>query len=529
MIRNREWRNIWIVAGLVFLAGVLHVLETKSVGISICFFYVINTFYICLIALWGISIYRRVLRKEAARYLTVMAGCMIVWLLLRIFKYRLTGEDDSLSRMLDNMYAIPFVLMPLMSYYASLYLKPSAVHDRYKLWWIPALVLIALCLTNEMHHLAYGEQGRAYGILVYIRYIWLFAFMVATVVNIIRCCGLSVKRNYMGVFFAIVCLVAMYGIEYTHGPFILSRKPYELQEFFSLTILFLWEYCCLTNLLPTNRDYDVIFPYSSLGAEIEDPSGNSMYQTYSFVPAGRQAKKKSLEAPLMTTPDIAMKGFSVYGGYGYVQMDLSLIHAMQRELRESHQALSEKVELLKAENRKQEENYRVLQQNRLYDKITRRVQPQLEWICTQAESQLPQEEILRRFCVVGAYVKRQANLMLMTDQGKVSSEELLYAIREIFYQIRSFGIVCRVSQDEEVLCDGQRLSLYLEAMENVLEAALGKCTVFHVELVQDRQMKIKMDLTIPVTWICPTGLQEHIHCETNGMMLTYSPGNEVEG
>ncbi len=528
MIRNREWRNIWIVAGLVFLAGVLHVFETKSLGISICFFYVINTFYICLIALWGISIYRRVLRKEAARYLGVMAGCMIVWLLLRIFKYRFTGEGDSLSRTLDDVYAIPFVLMPLMSYCASLYLKPSVVHERYKLWWIPAFVLIGLCLTNELHHLAYAEQGRTNGILVYIRYIWLFAFMVATVVNIIRCCELSVKRNYMGVFFAIVCLVAAYGIEYTYGPFILSRRPYEMQEFFSLTILFLWEYCCLINLLPTNRDYDLIFPFSSLGAEIEDSFGNRKYQTYSYVPVSRQAKKESLENSLMTASDIAMKGFPIYGGYGYVQTDLSLIHAMQRELRESHQALSEKVELLKAENRKQEENYRILQQNRLYDKITRRVQPQLEWICTQAESQAPQEEILRRFCVVGAYVKRQANLMLMADQGKVSGEELLYAIREIFYQVRPFGLDCRVSADSDVLCDGQRLSLYLEAMEFVLEAALGSCTVFHVELRADRQMKIKMDRVIAVSWTCPKGLREHISTKEEGMVLTYSPEAEVD-
>ena len=44
-------------------------------------------FYVCLYMLWGTTVRRRIIQREARRYLTAIAALIIFWFMIRTLKY----------------------------------------------------------------------------------------------------------------------------------------------------------------------------------------------------------------------------------------------------------------------------------------------------------------------------------------------------------------------------------------------------------------------------------------------------------
>lgn len=136
--------------------------------------------YIGMIAAWGVSLHRRILQNQTRRYLGAIAGVMVLWLTLRTVKYSIHNID--VERYLWYFYYLPMLLIPAFSIAAAMSLgKP----EDYRLprWlgilYIPALVLLALVLTNDAHQLVFrfpegmmSDREYSYGIGYYVVVGW---------------------------------------------------------------------------------------------------------------------------------------------------------------------------------------------------------------------------------------------------------------------------------------------------------------------------------------------------------------------
>ena len=132
--------------------------------------------YIGMIAVWGVSLHRRILQNQTRRYLTAIAGLMVLWLALRTVKYSIHNVDA--ARYLWYLYYLPMLLIPTLSISVAMALgKPEdyRLPGWLRLLYIPTFVLLALVLTNDIHQLVFrfpdglmSDREYSYGIGYYV-------------------------------------------------------------------------------------------------------------------------------------------------------------------------------------------------------------------------------------------------------------------------------------------------------------------------------------------------------------------------
>lgn len=135
----------------------------------------------------------------------------------------------------------------------------------------------------------------------------------------------------------------------------------------------------------------------------------------------------------------------VSGGFVYWQDDITQLNRINTELAEMGEHLAGEVELLRLQNELQEEWAQIEARSKTYDTIAAEVLPQsrkIAALCSGAERD-PScfGGNKKAVCLLGAYIKRYANLSLIAaDQAEVEAEELYLAISESLRQLDNMGV-----------------------------------------------------------------------------------------
>lgn len=160
--------------------------------------------------------------------------------------------------------------------------------------------------------------------------------------------------------------------------------------------------------------------------------------------------------------------------------------------------LEDENELITQENEIRAERISYETQNRLYDKIAGMVREQTAAI-REALKDKPGEPVfserLPYIAVLGAYVKRMGNLMLLSDQkGTISSGELVAAIRESFDSLKLMDKVgvLRVKGEEEL--PRQLAVLAYELFETMIERTLPETAGVAVQMRVAQESGFRMEI-----------------------------------
>ena len=168
-MRSKKKRKIFVSLGVLFLILVAMLIRYVDRTYDSVWLRLIRSgIYIGMISAWGVSLHRRILQNQTRRYLTAIAGLMVLWLTLRTVKYSVYHID--VERYLWYFYYLPMLLIPTLSISAAMSLgKPEdyCLPGWLKLLYIPALVLLGLVLTNDVHQLVFRfpeglMSGRSY-------------------------------------------------------------------------------------------------------------------------------------------------------------------------------------------------------------------------------------------------------------------------------------------------------------------------------------------------------------------------------
>ena len=123
---------------------------------------------------WVISVSRRVVQPGSRHYMTLAAVLMVFWIVVRTVKYDI-AESKFLLHWLWYLYYVPLILIPLLSVFMSVSLCKSEnfrISKSVRMMDIPALILLLLVLTNDVHQLVFSfpldthklsDTGYAYG------------------------------------------------------------------------------------------------------------------------------------------------------------------------------------------------------------------------------------------------------------------------------------------------------------------------------------------------------------------------------
>ena len=514
---------------LVLLSGVvrycLQNMEVFTCNMLIC------TLFTAAALIWLSQLQRRIIQQEIRRNLIAVAVFVILWMMLRTIKYIFTAHNSLGERLCWYFYYFPqtFILLPM--FFSVLYIgRPTdqPISRRWRLLYLPAAVIVLAIVTNDLHQLAFRfpcgvisyDDNYSHGIFYFASMAWvLFLFVAMIAVSVRRC---AVYGNRKKIWMAILPLAigalcfASYFIWGDNGILALFRVP-EIVCFVYCSFM---EGLILAGLLPSNDSYDDLWNASSIGAGIMDQNGSIRYsaaQKNTVTPAQiRAAEKNEL---LLQDGSVALRSHAIHGGFGFWTKDISEINRLHRELTELGDVLAEENAILDAENKLAEERVRVEQQNRLYDSIAKSVKPQLDRIGALLASP-PQDEAafaqrMKYACILGTYVKRCSNLLLLFHQkGRIESNELQLAITESLEYLRLSGVQAHAEVSGEAMLGGEALLLAYALFEETLEAALPDTDALFVRLCfVDGRLTLQIELNAPSNLLPEKTLQAEINAQ----------------
>ena len=444
--------------------------------------------HIGILVFWGMSVFDRILNPAIRRYLTGLVCLMMLWMLLQNLNYTVFFNISPYSQWCRYAYYISMTLIPQLCLVSSKYIgKP----DDYRLPWqwnllyIPSVLLIIGFLTNDLHELAFrftdGQAADAVryenGPLFYVGVSWVFGCVVLMIMEFLRRCRIPKTKKFIRLPITLLAVGTVYSVLYA-----LDAEMFGFLEMY-VTICFLivaiWESSIKIGLVQSNSRYDELLRSSGLGVAVIDEEFNVHYHSDDAMPLTDVEMRQAVVDSIMPTgSSTRVSGSKIRGGYSLWQEDLTELienldelKALREELRDSN--------AVAMQNYQMDKRLRVLaEKNRLHDEIHKQTAGQInllsDWLgkLRHTTDAAEQRELLRHIVVVGAYLKRRNNLILVNEQdGMIKEEELDLSIREIMKNLRLAGVVCAASVQFDMDLPADVVMKLFDFCEYVIESA----------------------------------------------------------
>jgi len=514
--RNRA--RLWAAAAAALL--ILAAMVCRRVGSSgyqrMVMGLIRSAIYLGLAAAWGISVRRRVMQAQARRYLSAGAAAMVFWIAIRTVKYFFV-HGAAAARLLWYLYYLPLLFIPLFAVFAAFSLgQPEDFRPKgwTALLYLPAAALLLLVLTNDLHQFVFffppdaaeptdHAYGYAAGYWLVIGWIGLCG-VTALAVMLARC-RVPRSRTVLWLPTVPMLLAALYAAATVFRVqavrFIMGDVTVSLCLFFAA----FFECCIQCGLIQSNTCYGALFRASTLCAQITDRRYAASYVSDALPDISPALMRQAGQAPVMLNENSRLFSAAIRNGHVLWIEDMTEEGRLLRELQETGRQLEGENALLLAENQLKEKKARIDAQNRLYDRITGEIEPQLNKLTALIESARADAGsapgLLAQIGVLGAYIKRRSNLVLLSeDAAEMPAAELAYCLRESADNLESAGTACACWTDCAGSMDtGTALRLY-DFFEAVIEAALPSLRSLLIRLTANGR---RTALRLMLSCACP--------------------------
>ena len=501
---TKRGKNTILFSGFLLLGGFNHLFDPEPhhflITIWFCVEYLI---YTGLILSWMRSVNERLLPGKEKRYLLSAAAMSLLILAVQAVKYRI-AVGPWLIRYCWYLYYVPYLLIPALFLMTCLCFGRGTGRDFFdeKLLLIPALLLAAGILTNDIHFQAFvptesltgmtgGRGTYTHGFLYYAACAWIGCTIAAGLILLLAFYQEKKRKKALWpVFFLVLMPVLIFFMNLLPKPF----RMYEDIEIFIFCLIGVFEACIRTRLIPGNENYPDFFARTDLPVLITDRQLNPVFRTRFPVPAEKEQLERSLQSPVYLTPDVRLSGMEIQAGYAFRTEDESTVNRLNEELGSANEILSMENEILKREQELTEEQRKIEEWIRIYGKTTREVYPTQKKIQQILENAYPGSASFRqdieKTLVLTAYVKRKANFILVEEErGAVSAKELAAALEESAHYLRYCGMNTVVDVRTEATFPCRQAMAAYDSFEAAVEELLGKTADLFVRL-QDREMLI---------------------------------------
>jgi len=451
--------NVLLAIFLLLFANFVRVITMNTTqAMYVVSHIVVLMIYLGILVFWGASIHDRIVNKKIRRYLIALVGLMMFWMLMRTLRLTVFHSVFPIGQWCLYAYYIPMILIPQFCLFAAKHIgKPEEYQlpNRWRLMYIPSVVLILGILTNDLHQMAFRfHSGYETGwtvyqnaVLYYVAVLWIFACIVWMIAEIVKHCRVPDPHKMIWMPIGMLGVGVLYTILYTIDTDLFGFI--EMTAALCFTVVAIWESSIKTGLVQSNTHYDELLKYSGLGVAVVDKDYTVHYRSDDARYLSEEEMRAAGETALMLDGGIRISSSKIRGGYTLWQEDLSELLALLDELHEIQ-------EELKGSNAVSMQNYQMDKQirslaekNRLHDELHRQTARQInllnDWLKQLIETNDAGEkrELLRRIVVVGAYLKRRNNLILVGEQdNSIHAAELTLSFNEMMKNLQLAGIQC---------------------------------------------------------------------------------------
>ena len=436
-----------------FLAGFFQMIDDLLPDFwHVLFSLLAHVILLSLVIFWGVSIIHRIIRKDLRLYLLIIAIFILFFLVVRMIKYGLTRNDDILNRYLWYSYYVSQCLIPPTLLLASLSIETKDGKPLKKTWFlifIPAIILLSLIYTNDLHQLAfifeYSENDFSYkhGIVFYLAIIWEILITIISIIIMIIKCQVSAcrKKIWIPIFTFLGCVFI------STICFLVNISSFKIPELLCFSCILIIESCIDIGLIPSNINYEKYFYHSMCSAFITDENLQVIYRSKSSLSLDKEQLKAAIISPIMVNKNTRFYGTKIHGGYTFRSEDLSLINEINIGLQEAKQQIKEENDIIEAENEMKKQSAKIDEQKKLYAKVETYTKDEINKLNNLLLLKTINEEDfinkMRFACVLAAYIKRRSNLILLSKKDQLMDvDELALSINESISYLSLTNIEC---------------------------------------------------------------------------------------
>ncbi|MBP3428052.1 MAG: hypothetical protein J6M47_07315 [Clostridia bacterium] len=438
--------------------------------------------HITLTVFWCLSLRRRILSRSIRKLLLSVGGLLLFWQIVRIIKYDYVIITEPIGRYCWYGFYVAMILVPTIGVFIIDHIgKPEGYHSPgwMKLLFVPAFSLLAVVFTNDLHQLVFTfhEGFRDYNFDYGYGFMYIIVMGWFVVTGLYFVIMLLVKSRVPGSkSFQKLPLMIMLGAIVFWAGYSMKLYTGDLTAMDCIIIILLLESAIQSGLIPSNMHYSELFNQSTIAAQIIDHHHAVHYSSAAAEPLGEQTIQKAL-TQTVALGDMLLHSQPIAGGHILWQDDVKEINTLTTHLREANELLSEHVDLMKAEVELRERRLQAEEKSRLYDRIATEIAPRLhkvdELLLKSRENPGQADALIAQICVISAYIKRRANLILLGEENPdASSRELESCLRESLDNLKLCGVMTYLDSCCEGSASLSDIVAVYDLFEDVAEALL---------------------------------------------------------
>ena len=415
--------------------------------------------YLLLFTLWGVSLDRRIIQRQALHCLRLTAALMLLWLILRTLKYSfVTGL--AAGRYIWYLYYLPMLFLPLLCVYIALSMGKSEDYRLSRgtgmLSIIPA-ALFLLVITNDLHQQVFAFKSGVPGLpvsgtysyrpLYFICLGWMVVCMAFSLVCLFRKSRIPSGEGKRIMPFVLGCAMLLYGILYLSGIPAVRWWFGDMNVMFCLLYAAIYESCIRCRMIPSNTGYVELFEASTLAACIADRSGRIVLRSRA---AGKDMTCPQ-EGQRIVRPDgMRISSAPISGGYAVWQDNVRQLAELRTRLNANKEEMERNKKKLKDAYLVQKSLHELTEKNRIYNELEAkhsRQTAQMRQMLAQCERSGPAERrsLLKKVLLLGTYIKRSANLYFLSSEYQwLPQQELGLTVDEAVRALTACGTECGV-------------------------------------------------------------------------------------
>ena len=415
--------------------------------------------YLLLFTLWGFSLDRRIIQRQALHCLRLTAALMLLWLILRTLKYSVV-TGPAAGRYIWYLYYLPMLFLPLLGVYIALSMGKSEDYRLSRgtgmLSIIPA-ALFLLVITNDLHQQVFAFKSGVPGLpvsgtysyrpLYFICLGWMVVCMAFSLVCLFRKSRIPSGEGKRITPFVLGCAMLLYSILYLSGIPAVRWWFGDMNVMFCLLYAAIYESCIRCRMIPSNTGYVELFEASTLAACIADRSGRIVLRSRA---AGKDMTCPQ-EGQRIVRPDgMRISSAPISGGYAVWQDNVRQLAELRTRLNVNKEEMERNKKKLKDAYLVQKSLHELTEKNRIYNELEAkhsRQTAQMRQMLAQCERSGPAERrsLLKKVLLLGTYIKRSANLYFLSSEYQwLPQQELRLTVGEAVRTLTACGTECGV-------------------------------------------------------------------------------------
>ena len=429
--------------------------------------------FLIIFCIWFLTLYNRIFDKKLKKYILLIGGLQVFWMIIRIVK---SLTDGALNNFMWYLYYIPMIFMPTFYYFSSKYIANKEI--KYKNIDIMfSTVLVLFVITNDLHHLVFSpveENGHYYHkIIYYIICFWIFYQLIMSTIILVKK-QISLKDYYKIILpFVPIILGLTYTIMYVKN--IAEIRSTNMSVVLG-TLFFIGLECMLNlKLIPNNLNY--IKPYKKSNLEIAIISNDikNILKTNANIEIPSaiidDLSKNQVKKKYELENDIVYITKEINGGIVVLKKSFKEINKLKNTSLEKNKELKMQKSVLKKKQKVVQDLYEIEIRNQILDEVTDKIETkkkEIEDMLTKMDSVDRKKLSIIKLWI--GYCKRMSSLVISNyNKEKYNREKINILIQELLADANNLQVRGTLINNDILECNSNIILKIYDSIFAIIE------------------------------------------------------------